>query len=66
MKKLTLIYILTILSSCNFSDETRELSGDWTFIDEGDFNKVIDKGKIHIPCGVTQYGYNDDYIIVAQ
>ncbi len=66
MRKLLLISIIVVLSSCNFSDETRSLSGDWTFVDEGHLNRVIDGGKNHIPCDVIKYGYNNDFIIAAQ
>jgi hypothetical protein len=58
--------IFMALSSCNLSDETKELSGGWLFVSESKTDKVIDGGYAFIPCEVTHYGYNIDFIIAAQ
>jgi hypothetical protein len=51
---------------CNPSDETKQLSGGWMFVSESMTDRVLDGGNIFIPCEVTHYGYNNDFIIAAQ
>lgn len=60
------ISLCLTLSYCNLSDETKKLSGGWTFVSESKTDKVIDGGNIFIPCEVTHFGYNNDFIIAAQ
>ena len=61
-----LLFALFIFASCNLSDERRNLSGDWEFVDEGRQDRAIDSYKHHIPCNVIEYGYDDNFIIAAQ
>lgn len=66
MKKLLILLFIVVLTSCNFSDETRTLSGGWTFVSEARHDRVIEGGNIFIPCEVIKYGYNKDFIVAAQ
>jgi len=62
-----IIFILFVLfTSCNFSDEKNELSGDCRFYSEGTSNNIIMNGERLIPCDILKYGYNDEFIIVEQ
>ena len=60
------MFIVCFLHACNFSDEQIKLSGGWIFVTEGKHEKVLDGGGIFIPCEVTDYQYNDDFIIASQ
>ncbi len=66
MKKVICILLLSLLHACNFTDETRDLSGGWEFVDEGHAYKVLDGGSVFIPWEVIEYGDNNDFIIAAQ
>ncbi len=70
MKKLKaskVIFISVILlGSCNLSDQVEQLSGNCIFISEGPKDQIIEGENFWIPCQVTRYAYNDDFIIAAQ
>jgi hypothetical protein len=64
--KLLFLTLFATTQSCNLSDETRKLSGGWVFVHESKTDKVIDGGNLFIPCQVTHYGFNSDFIVAAQ
>jgi hypothetical protein len=64
-RRFTFLVLFTV-SSCNFSDDTKQLSGGWTFVTESEEGKVIVNGQKTVPCKVVQYGYNDDFIVALQ
>lgn len=67
MKKIMfLMSIVCYLFACNFSDELIKLSKGWLYVSEGKRQKVIDGGEIFVPCEVTGYEYDDDFIVASQ
>ena len=66
MKKALLIVVLFLITlSCNMSDYSEELSGDYTFIHEGqDYNFIIGRNEIY--ANVVDYKFDDNYIVVCQ
>jgi hypothetical protein len=66
MRTICFLTLFAFFSSCNLSDETKQLTGGWMFVDEGRRDKVIDGGTNYIPCEVIKYGYNDEFIIAVQ
>lgn len=70
MKKARNIFsvVLFALCSCNMSDDVVKLSNNYVFYHEGMHDNVIyneNGGKI-IPCNVTAYNYNNNFIIAQQ
>ena len=66
MKKSILILLIIISAfSCNMSDSVEELSGDYTFVHEGEKHNFI-FGKHNIYADVIDYTYDDNYILAYQ
>lgn len=69
MKKSAFILFLIALCGCNFSDESIELPGGHTYIDEGRCYKFIlvniKNGK-NIESCVSEYRFNDNFITACQ
>lgn len=69
MKKKYLIILLTILSGCNFSDESINLPGGHTYVNEGKCYKYIlvsiKNGK-NIESCVSEYKFDDNFITACQ
>lgn len=66
MKNTLLILSLSIFTfSCNMSDYSEELPGNYTFVHDGKENNSI-HGKHNIYSNVIEYAYNDEYITACQ
>ena len=64
--QIVILIVLILFTSCNLSDDTKKLSGGWLYVSESTLDKVIDGGYAYIPCEVTHYGFDADFIIAAQ
>ena len=65
LKQLRIIAILTLISSCNMSDYSEELSGGYHYSSMGRDLKYI-SGKNNIHPNVKEYVFDDEYILVCQ
>ena len=63
------VLFMILLLSCNMSDESVQLPGGHTYVDEGRCNKIIlvnIKNQPNIESCVSEYKYDDDFITVTQ
>ena len=69
MNKNYFIIFLTFLLGCNFSDESVELPGGNTYVNEGKCNKLIlvnIKNSKNIESCVSEYKFDDSFITACQ
>lgn len=69
MNKTYFIIFLTFLIGCNFSDESVELPGGSTYVNEGKCNKLIlvnIKNSKNIESCVSEYKFDDSFITACQ
>ena len=67
IKIIMLFFIFQILGiiQCN-SDLSKDLPGNYTYVDEGGSFKFIIGGTRHIHSEIIAFEYNKDYILVVQ
>ena len=62
---LGILFVTFLIFSCNMSDSSEELSGEYTFVHEGEnYNFIF--GRNNIYADVIEYKFNDDYIVACQ
>lgn len=70
MKVRTYIFLLLILFSVvscgGISDYTKELPGGYEFVSESKSDQLIHGNNILIPCTVSSFSYNKNFIVAAQ
>jgi hypothetical protein len=66
MQKWIIVLVCLIILGCSLNDETRNLGNGWVLAKEGSEDVVLDGGDLIIPCQVTKYGINDDFIVAEQ
>lgn len=60
-----ILLFLIITISCNMSDSSEELPGDYTYVHEGaDYNFIFGKNEIY--ANVIDYKFDDNYILACQ
>jgi hypothetical protein len=64
-KNIPILFLIVSAFSCNMSDSVEELTGEYTFVHEGETHNFI-VGKHTIYADVIDYSYDDNYILACQ